>query len=95
MKFNATKRIEEIERRLDAIEKTIADDHADKGVPEKPKGRTYYCSFCGKSQHEVRRLIAGPTVFICDECVMMCVGICIEENIAPDFAPAPRKGRAA
>ena len=33
---------------------------------------TLYCSFCGKSQHEVRKLIAGPTVFICDECVVMC-----------------------
>jgi len=34
-----------------------------------------YCSFCGKSQHEVRKLIAGPTVFICDECVELCNGI--------------------
>lgn len=34
-----------------------------------------YCSFCGKNQHEVRRLIAGPTVFICDECVVLCMGI--------------------
>ena len=33
---------------------------------------TLYCSFCGKSQHEVRKLIAGPTVFICDECVELC-----------------------
>jgi ATP-dependent Clp protease ATP-binding subunit ClpX len=33
---------------------------------------TYYCSFCGKSQHQVLRLIAGPTVFICDECVEVC-----------------------
>ena len=32
-----------------------------------------YCSFCGKSQHEVRKLIAGPTVFICDECVELCM----------------------
>lgn len=34
---------------------------------------TLYCSFCGKSQHEVRKLIAGPTVFICDECVELCM----------------------
>ena len=34
-----------------------------------------YCSFCGKSQHEVRKLIAGPTVFICDECVELCMDI--------------------
>ncbi|MFV0256778.1 ATP-dependent Clp protease ATP-binding subunit ClpX [Candidatus Liberibacter solanacearum] len=39
-----------------------------------------YCSFCGKSQHEVRKLIAGPTVFICDECVELCMDIIREEN---------------
>ena len=41
---------------------------------------TLYCSFCGKSQHEVRKLIAGPTVFICDECVELCNDIIKEEN---------------
>src|SRR3974390_3870431 len=41
---------------------------------------TLYCSFCGKSQHEVRKLIAGPTVFICDECVELCMEIISEEN---------------
>src|ERR1700690_3085049 len=41
---------------------------------------TLYCSFCGKSQHEVRKLIAGPTVFICDECVELCMEIIREEN---------------
>ncbi len=41
---------------------------------------TLYCSFCGKSQHEVRKLIAGPTVFICDECVELCVDIIREES---------------
>ncbi len=39
-----------------------------------------YCSFCGKSQHEVRKLIAGPTVFICDECVELCMDIIKEES---------------
>ena len=39
-----------------------------------------YCSFCGKSQHEVRKLIAGPTVFICDECVELCMDIIREEH---------------
>ena len=39
-----------------------------------------FCSFCGKSQHEVRKLIAGPTVFICDECVELCMDI-IEKKI--------------
>ncbi|MEO1582597.1 MAG: ClpX C4-type zinc finger protein, partial [Pseudomonadota bacterium] len=38
-----------------------------------------YCSFCGKSQHEVRKLIAGPSVFICDECVELCNDIIREE----------------
>jgi len=50
----------------------------------KPSGgdskNTLYCSFCGKSQHEVRKLIAGPTVFICDECVELCMDIIREES---------------
>jgi ATP-dependent Clp protease ATP-binding subunit ClpX len=41
---------------------------------------TFYCSFCGKSQLEVRRLIAGPTEFICDECVELCMDI-VKEDI--------------
>ncbi len=56
---------------------------------------TLYCSFCGKSQHEVRKLIAGPTVFICDECVELCMDIIREEtktSIAKtrDGVPSPR-----
>ena len=47
---------------------------------KKDKSFPYYCSFCGKSQHEVKKLIAGPTVFICDECVDLCVDIIKEEN---------------
>ncbi|MEL0062943.1 MAG: ClpX C4-type zinc finger protein, partial [Candidatus Puniceispirillum sp.] len=47
-------------------------DETDKG--------TLFCSFCGKSQHEVRKLIAGPTVFICDECVELCMDIIREEH---------------
>jgi len=46
---------------------------------------TLYCSFCGKSQHEVKKLIAGPTVFICDECVELCMDIIREENKASGF----------
>ena len=46
---------------------------------QEPKN-TLYCSFCGKSQHEVRKLIAGPTVFICDECVELCLDIIREES---------------
>jgi len=57
---------------------------------------TLYCSFCGKSQHEVRKLIAGPTVFICDECVGLCNDILREEGEAakdetPSRLPTPRE----
>ncbi|MBV9836399.1 MAG: ATP-dependent Clp protease ATP-binding subunit ClpX [Alphaproteobacteria bacterium] len=59
---------------------------------------TLYCSFCGKSQHEVRKLIAGPTVFICDECVELCMDIIREENKSTlvkskDGVPTPREIR--
>ena len=47
---------------------------------ENDSKNTLYCSFCGKSQHEVRKLIAGPTVFICDECVELCMDIIREET---------------
>jgi ATP-dependent Clp protease ATP-binding subunit ClpX len=43
-------------------------------------GETLYCSFCGKSQHEVKKLIAGPTAFICDECVELCNEIIREDT---------------
>jgi ATP-dependent Clp protease ATP-binding subunit ClpX len=57
---------------------------------------TLYCSFCGKSQHEVRKLIAGPTVFICDECVELCMDIIREETKATglkaaDGVPTPKE----
>ncbi|PLX43210.1 MAG: ATP-dependent Clp protease ATP-binding subunit ClpX [Hyphomicrobiales bacterium] len=57
---------------------------------------TLYCSFCGKSQHEVRKLIAGPTVFICDECVELCMDIIREENKSAmvktsDGVPTPQE----
>ena len=57
---------------------------------------TLYCSFCGKSQHEVRKLIAGPTVFICDECVELCMDIIREETKSTGFkssdgVPTPRE----
>jgi ATP-dependent Clp protease ATP-binding subunit ClpX len=59
---------------------------------------TLYCSFCGKSQHEVRKLIAGPTVFICDECVELCMDIIGEENKSSlvksrDGIPTPKEIR--
>jgi ATP-dependent Clp protease ATP-binding subunit ClpX len=49
-------------------------------MTDKKNKNILYCSFCGKSQHEVRKLIAGPTVFICDECVELCMDIIKEEN---------------
>ena len=58
-------------------------------------GKLLYCSFCGKSQHEVRKLIAGPQVYICDECVDLCNDIIREEikDISPkrdaDKLPVP------
>jgi ATP-dependent Clp protease ATP-binding subunit ClpX len=60
-------------------------------------GKLLYCSFCGKSQHEVRKLIAGPSVFICDECVDLCNDIIREEvqenggDTPKDHLPTPRE----
>ena len=59
---------------------------------------TLYCSFCGKSQHEVRKLIAGPTVFICDECVELCMDIIREDHKTAvaknaDGVPTPQEIR--
>ena len=62
----------------------------------KEEGKLLYCSFCGKSQHEVRKLIAGPSVFICDECVELCNDIIREEmnegmEEATDQLPKPKE----
>ena len=59
-------------------------------------GKLLHCNFCGKSQHEVRKLIAGPTVFICDECVELCMDIIKEENKSSlvkhqDGVPSPKE----
>jgi len=64
-------------------------------------GKLLYCSFCGKSQHEVRKLIAGPSVFVCDECVELCNDIIREEikEIAPkqdkESLPTPKEIRTS
>ena len=65
-------------------------------MSEKNNKNILYCSFCGKSQHEVRILIAGPTVFICDECVELCMDIIKEENKSSlvkhqDGVPSPKE----
>ncbi|MDE1956611.1 MAG: ATP-dependent Clp protease ATP-binding subunit ClpX [Betaproteobacteria bacterium] len=62
---------------------------ADKKTPTGEK--ILYCSFCGKSQHEVKKLIAGPSVFICDECIDLCNEIIRDEAVAAD--KAERQGR--
>jgi ATP-dependent Clp protease ATP-binding subunit ClpX len=63
----------------------MADDRDGKG--DEAQAKLLYCSFCGKSQHEVRKLIAGPSVFICDECVELCNDI-IREEIQEDTSEA-------
>ena len=66
----------------------MSDDHHSKGDDN---GKLLYCSFCGKSQHEVRKLIAGPSVFVCDECVDLCNDIIREEIQEKDADSAIRK----
>ena len=66
----------------------MSDDRYSK---EDDNGKLLYCSFCGKSQHEVRKLIAGPSVFVCDECVDLCNDIIREEIQEKDADSAIRK----
>ncbi len=73
----------------------MSDDKQDKGGDD--NGKLLYCSFCGKSQHEVRKLIAGPSVFVCDECVELCNDIISEEvedktaSLGESKLPTPRE----
>jgi ATP-dependent Clp protease ATP-binding subunit ClpX len=66
----------------------MSDDRYNKGDDN---GKLLYCSFCGKSQHEVRKLIAGPSVFVCDECVDLCNDIIREEIQEKDSESTTRK----
>jgi len=66
----------------------MSDDNFNKG---EDNGKLLYCSFCGKSQHEVRKLIAGPSVFVCDECVDLCNDIIREEIQEKDTETTKRK----
>lgn len=66
----------------------MSDDRFDKGDDN---GKLLYCSFCGKSQHEVRKLIAGPSVFVCDECVDLCNDIIREEIQEKESETTTRK----
>lgn len=56
------------------------DAAKEKELVEESSKQTLYCSFCGKSQHDVKKLIAGPTVFICNECVPLCMDILLEST---------------
>ncbi len=73
----------------------MSDDKNDKSGDD--NGKLLYCSFCGKSQHEVRKLIAGPSVFVCDECVELCNDIISEEvedkaaSLSESKLPTPRE----
>jgi ATP-dependent Clp protease ATP-binding subunit ClpX len=64
----------------------VDKDKDKKGTPEK----LLYCSFCGKSQHEVKKLIAGPSVFICDECIDLCNDIIRDDATAEDTGKPTR-----
>src|SRR3981189_464775 len=80
--------------RADGIERRTETGMSKVGTSDSKN--TLYCSFCGKSQHEVRKLIAGPTVFICDECVELCMDIIREENKSSlvksrDGIPTPKE----
>ncbi|MEQ8954407.1 MAG: ATP-dependent Clp protease ATP-binding subunit ClpX, partial [Gammaproteobacteria bacterium] len=66
----------------------MSDDRYNKGDDS---GKLLYCSFCGKSQHEVRKLIAGPSVFVCDECVDLCNDIIREEIQEKDSETTSRR----
>ncbi len=66
------------------------DNHGDRGNGKSEK--LLYCSFCGKSQHEVRKLIAGPSVFVCDECVELCNDI-IREEVQEESSAAAAKSK--
>ena len=70
------------------VVKSMSDDKYSKG---EDNGKLLYCSFCGKSQHEVRKLIAGPSVFVCDECVDLCNDIIREEIQEKDSDSRTRK----
>ena len=68
--FEITKDKKDEDLEIPSFLRNQEEDH-----DKKEKSSTSYCSFCGKSQHEVLKLIAGPTVFICDECTEICVYI--------------------
>lgn len=69
-----------VEKKMAAEDRASAAERELEAIRAKAKP-TLYCSFCSKSQHDVKKLIAGPSSFICDECVELCMQIIIEQNI--------------
>jgi hypothetical protein len=82
-------RIEAVERPAEASAPPLAGARHDPAPP-----KTLYCSFCGKSQHQVRALIAGPSVFICNECVDQCADIIGDVRRTLKFGPVTWPPRA-
>ena len=75
---------------LSELQKKKAPGNKDKWDPNEGEN-TLYCSFCGKSQHEVKKLIAGPSVFICEECTELCMTIIRAETPPPSTGTAEDK----
>jgi predicted RNase H-like HicB family nuclease len=81
--------LDELCNKLPAVVSDLIE--ADRNQAESRKAGTCYCSFCGKNQHEVPKLIAGPAVFICDECVDLCSEIVEKKRSNPD--PTTKQAR--
>jgi ClpX C4-type zinc finger len=84
-----------------ALEETLKKAYGDgwaAQIPDFEEPQLSCCSFCGKEQHEVRKLVAGPSVFICDECVELCKGIVAEElgrdEVARGASPVAADGKS-
>lgn len=81
IRTNASKRVDEFMRNSDAAIAAKRKAEEELAVLKAKSAPTVYCSFCSKSQHDVKKLIAGPSSFICDECVELCMQIIIKQNI--------------
>jgi ClpX C4-type zinc finger/Glyoxalase superfamily protein len=70
----------DLSAKIKAAEPCVGNEHTSSAETQDDRLYCLYCAFCGKSPHEVRKLIAGPTAFICDECVDLCTGIIEPED---------------
>ena len=85
LEINARRADERIARARDAAAAARSVEKDGKPVQSGSDSETLYCSFCGKSQHEVAKLVAGPDVFICDECIELCADIVrVEKKVGKD-----------